>query len=41
MLTTMLGLVATVWGIALAVLIIGAPVALAFNIVLRLARMVF
>ena len=40
-LTTLLGLIATVWGIGLAVLIIGAPVALAFNAILRVARIAF
>lgn len=38
-LTTALGVIATVWGIGLAVLIVGAPLALAVNLVLRLARM--
>jgi hypothetical protein len=41
MLTTLLGLIATVWGIGLAVLIVGAPIALAVNLALRLARTVF
>jgi hypothetical protein len=40
MLTTLLGLAATVWGIGLAILIIGAPIALALNLILRVARMV-
>jgi hypothetical protein len=39
MLTTALGVIATVWGIGLAVLIVGAPLALAVKLVLRLARM--
>lgn len=39
MATTALGVIATVWGIGLAVLIVGAPLAMAVKLVLRLARM--
>lgn len=35
------GAFAAVWGVALGVLVIGLPIALAFALALRLARMVF
>lgn len=40
MLTTLLGVIATVWGIGLAILIVGAPVALVINLILRFAGQV-
>lgn len=36
-----LGAFAAVWGVALGVLVIGLPIALAFALALRLGRMVF
>ncbi len=39
--TNALGVFAAVWGVALGVLLVGLPIALAFGLALRLARMVF
>lgn len=39
--TDALGAFATVWGVALGVLVIGLPIALVFALALRLGRMVF
>jgi hypothetical protein len=39
--TDALGAFAAVWGVALGVLLIGLPIALAFALALRLGRMVF
>ncbi|MEY4636825.1 MAG: hypothetical protein RJA55_2623 [Acidobacteriota bacterium] len=39
--TDSLGAFAAVWGVALGVLVIGLPIALAFALALRLGRMVF
>ena len=39
--TDTLGAFAAVWGVALGVLVIGLPIALAFALALRLGRMVF
>lgn len=39
--TDTLGAFATVWAVALGVLVIGLPIALAFALALRLGRMVF
>lgn len=39
--TDSLGAFAAVWGVALGVLVIGLPIALAFAFALRLGRMVF
>jgi len=40
-LTNSLGVFAAVWGVALGVLLVGLPIAFAFALALRLARMVF
>lgn len=39
--TDSLGAFAAVWGVALGVLVIGLPIALAFALALRLGRMAF
>lgn len=39
--TDALGAIAAVWGVAVAALVIGLPIALAFALALRLGRMVF
>jgi hypothetical protein len=39
--TDALGLFAAVWGVALGVLLVGVPIALAVALALRLGRMVF
>lgn len=39
--TDALGAFAAVWGVALGVLLVGVPIALAFALALRLGRMVF
>ncbi|MDP2320588.1 MAG: hypothetical protein Q8O42_14765 [Acidobacteriota bacterium] len=39
--TDALGAFAAVWGVAVGVLVIGLPIALAFALALRLGRMVF
>lgn len=39
--TDTLGSFAAIWGVALGVLLIGLPIALAFALALRLGRMVF
>lgn len=39
--TDALGMFAAVWGVAIGVLIVGVPIALAFALALRLGRMVF
>jgi hypothetical protein len=39
--TDALGVFAAVWGVAIGVLIVGVPIALAFALTLRLGRIIF